>query len=226
MYYGCINGITLYRNFWILILGYLPEAFWCKLYLNSKFILFLKSRKSMDSYKDLSKQGKLESLEFLNVNFSALCRSNIYAVQRYCYYNDINVNLGLYSAIKHNKIDIICYLIKSGAKINIDVIFIAITNFYIDLLDILKLVFCEFASLELCYDDENLVIIYNNSIRIGKYKTINFLEKYGFLPCHCHNLNNHILKGQIGQVGARGSCGIGVKCRFYDNYHKSLSKYK
>lgn len=72
MNYGSINGISLYRNFWISIIKYIPEAFWCKLYLNTKFIILLKSQISIDNFRELSSLGKLESLKSLQVDFMQL----------------------------------------------------------------------------------------------------------------------------------------------------------
>ena len=221
--YGSVNKKPLYANFWILILRHLPEAWWCKLYLNSVFLELLKSQKSIGDISTLSEQGKLESLKGRKVDFVLLCKSNIHAVKRYCYYHQkIDLNPGLQCALNFNKINIACFLIENGAKINIYTLFYAIHHHHDNLLSILKNKI-KMSILELCHDDNNFIIKNENDARYGQFETlngINYLKKHGLVICQCHNPRNHPIgfRGPMGSIGS--SCGIGVGCR-----SNTVSKY-
>ena len=112
-------GVGQYKNFWILILKYLPESLWCKLYLNKAFKQLIKSQISKDHILLLAKNGKIESLIAqgldINIFFEEICQSNLCAIKRVMYGNNYQHDIltrGLVNACRSGKSDIVQYLVE------------------------------------------------------------------------------------------------------------------
>lgn len=101
--YGHFKGIIFYKNFWILIIQFLPEAYWCKFYLNHTFIRLLQSLYQTGSMKTLLTAGKILSFHQLytfyqdtdNISYW-LGQSNLPSIKRY-----ISIDKGFWEGQEH-----------------------------------------------------------------------------------------------------------------------------
>ena len=77
--------ITLYKNFWLLLIRNLPEPLWCKVKLNRHFNELINQSISKDHVLILAKRGKVESLRvavcFADAYFREICESNLLATK-------------------------------------------------------------------------------------------------------------------------------------------------